>query len=204
MMTRAMRKVLLKRFSLFAALLCAASLLYFAVPLESQSPSPEQRAKQRRERAMRWPVLRPVVRGTRGAVAAGTPLVTEAAMRTFHGGGNAVDAGIASLFAGAVSEFSHFGFGGEAPILIRTKDGKVYCIPGLGPAPQLMTREYFQSRRLQPENEQEARRRGKSTAPFPPTVSCRPWCQAWWTAGWSHSRPLAPSTFTKWLSLQLN
>ena len=68
----------------------------------------ERRAKQRRERAMRWPVLRPVVRGTRGAVGAGTPLVTEAAMRTFHGGGNAVDAGIASLFAGAVSEFSPF------------------------------------------------------------------------------------------------
>ncbi len=167
MMTRAMRRVLLKRFSLFAALLCAASLLYFAVPLESQSQSRERGAKQRRERAMRWPVLRPVVRGTRGAVGAGTPLVTEAAMRTFHGGGNAVDAGIASLFAGAVSEFSHFGFGGEAPILIRTKDGKVYCIPGLGPAPKLMTREFFQSRRLQPDNEQEARRRGRSNGPIP-------------------------------------
>lgn len=167
MMTLAMRKVLRRRYSVFAALLCAASVLYLAAPLESQSPSRERRAKQRRERAMRWPVLRPVVRGKRGAVGAGTPMATEAAMRTFHSGGNAVDAGIASLFAGAVSEFSHFGFGGEAPILIRTKDGKVHCIPGLGPAPKLMTREYFQRRRLQPENEQEARRRGRSTGPIP-------------------------------------
>ena len=167
MMTVAMRKVLRRRYSVFAALLCAASVLYLAAPLESQSPSRERRAKQRRERAMRWPVMRPVVRGTRGAVGAGTPMATEAAMRAFHAGGNAVDAGIASLFAGAVSEFSHFGFGGEAPILIRTKDGKVHCIPGLGPAPKLMTREYFQRRRLQPENEQEARRRGRSTGPIP-------------------------------------
>ena len=167
MMTVAMRKVFRQRYSVFAALLCAASVLYLAAPLESQSPSRERRAKQRRERAMRWPVLRPVVRGTRGAVGAGNPMVTEAAMRAFHAGGNAVDAGIASLFAGAVSEFSHFGFGGEAPILIRTKDGKVHCIPGLGPAPKLMTREYFQRRRLQPENEQEARRRGRSTGPIP-------------------------------------
>ena len=74
MMTMAMRKVLRRRDLVFVVLLCGASLLYFAAPLESQSPSPERRAKQRRERAMRWPVLRPVVRGTRGAVAAGTPL----------------------------------------------------------------------------------------------------------------------------------
>ena len=166
-MTVAMGKVLLRRFSRFAALLCIGSLVYFAVPLESQSPSREERAKQRRERAMRWPVLRPVVRGTRGAVGAGTPMATEAAMRVFHANGNAVDAGIASLFAASVSEFSHFGFGGEAPILIRTKDGKVHCIPGLGPAPKLMTREYFQSRRLEPSNEQEARRRDRNNGLIP-------------------------------------
>ena len=71
MMTVAMRKVFRQRYSVFAALLCAASVLYLAAPLESQSPSRERRAKQRRERAMRWPVLRPVVRGTRGAVGAG-------------------------------------------------------------------------------------------------------------------------------------
>ena len=49
-------------------------------------------------------------------------------MRMLHAGGNAVDAGVASLFAGSVSEFSHFGFGGEAPILIRTPDGDVVSI----------------------------------------------------------------------------
>ena len=84
--------------------------------------SRQERLKQQQE-ALQWQVIRPVVRGSRAAVAAGTPLVTEAAMRMLHGGGNAVDAGVASLYAGAVSEFSHFGFGGEAPILIRTPEG---------------------------------------------------------------------------------
>src|SRR6266511_3206605 len=33
-------------------------------------------------------------------------------------GGNAIDAGVASVFAAAVCEISHFGFGGEAPTMI--------------------------------------------------------------------------------------
>ena len=39
--------------------------------------------EERRQRAiLRWEVLRPVVRGSQAAVAAGTPLVTQVAMRT--------------------------------------------------------------------------------------------------------------------------
>ena len=117
--------------------------------------------------ATRWNVLRPVVRGERAAVAAGTPLVTEAAMRILHAGGNAVDAGVASLFAGSVSEFSHFGFGGEAPILIRTPDADVVSIAGIGTAPQLMTRQVFLDRRISPENAEEADRRGRDPGPIP-------------------------------------
>ena len=61
-------------------------------------------------------------RGTHAAVAAGSEYATEAGMRMYYHGGNAVDAGVATMFAASISEFSHFGFGGEAPILIRTKD----------------------------------------------------------------------------------
>jgi gamma-glutamyltranspeptidase/glutathione hydrolase len=89
-------------------------------------------------------------RGTRGAVAAGSEYAAEAGMRTYFHGGNAVDAGVATMFAGSVSEFSHFGMGGEAPILIRAKTGKVYAIAGVGTMPKLATADLFRNRRLMP------------------------------------------------------
>lgn len=49
--------------------------------------SRQERLKQQRE-ALQWQVIRPVVRGERAAVAAGTPLVTEASMRLLHAGEN--------------------------------------------------------------------------------------------------------------------
>src|ERR1043166_2164818 len=76
--------------------------------------------------AQRQPPNRPVrlpSRGTRGAVAAGTEYATEAGMRMYFAGGNAVDAGIATMLAAPVPESSHFGLGGESPILVRTRIG---------------------------------------------------------------------------------
>jgi gamma-glutamyltranspeptidase/glutathione hydrolase len=119
------------------------------------------------EGQMSWRVLRPIVRGTRAAVGAGAPLSSEASMRLLHAGGNAVDAGVAGLYAAAVGEFSHFGFGGEAPILIRTADGQVHSIGGLGTAPKKMTLEFFRSHRQEPEIVQESRRRGRNGGPIP-------------------------------------
>ena len=78
-----------------------------------------------------------------------------------------VDAGVAALFAGGVSEFSHFGFGGEAPILIRTPEGKVISIAGVGTAPKLMTREFFAARRASAQDSEEALRRGKGEGAIP-------------------------------------
>ncbi len=95
------------------------------------------------------PVRQPA-RGGRGAVAAGSETAAEAGMRVFHTGGNAVDAGVATMFAASVTEFSHFGFGGEAPILIRTKTGKVVAIAGVGTMPKAATAELFRTRRLRP------------------------------------------------------
>lgn len=100
---------------------------------------------QTRERPMRHPA-----RGMQGAVAAGTDFATDAAMRLYHRGGNAVDAGVAALFAAAVTEYSHFGFGGESPILIRTPQGRVVSIAGVGPMPKLATAQFFRERQMQP------------------------------------------------------
>src|SRR5271154_7471971 len=89
-------------------------------------------------------------RGTKGAVACGSEYAAEAGMRMYFHGGNAVDAGVATMFAASVAEFSHFGLGGEAPILIRTKAGKVFAIAGVGTMPKLATAEMFRTRRLKP------------------------------------------------------
>src|SRR3984885_6385247 len=88
-------------------------------------------------------------RGTHGAVAAGSGYATDAGMRMYYTGGNAVDAGVASIFAAATTENSHVGWGGEAPIVIRTKDGKVHSIAGVGTMPKLATAEFYRNRPLQ-------------------------------------------------------
>jgi gamma-glutamyltranspeptidase / glutathione hydrolase len=111
--------------------------------------------QQRRpaERLVRYPS-----RGTHAAVAAGSEYATQAGMRMFYAGGNAVDAGVASLLAAAVSEFSHIGMGGEAPILVRTKEGKVFAIAGIGTMPKLATADFFRNRPIgkdEMENEPE-------------------------------------------------
>jgi len=87
-------------------------------------------------------------RGTHGAIAAGSCYATDAAMRKYYTGGNAVDAGVASIFAAATTEYSHVGWGGEAPILIRTKDGKVHAIAGVGTMPKLATADFYRNRPL--------------------------------------------------------
>src|SRR5689334_22011774 len=96
------------------------------------------------------PAVRLPARGTRGAVAGGTEYATSAGMRMYFRGGNAVDAGVAAMLAASVVEFSHFGMGGEAPILIRTKDGKVHAIAGVGTMPKMATADFFRERKLQP------------------------------------------------------
>src|SRR6266576_3191792 len=93
--------------------------------------------------------FRPVVRGRRGVVAGGQPLSVEAGMRVLQHGGNAVDAGVATILAASVIEFSHFSFGGEVPILIKLKGKDVSVIEGMGTAPAKATREFFVNRAQQ-------------------------------------------------------
>src|SRR5213083_566761 len=102
--------------------------------------------------------FRPVVRGRRGVVAGGHPLSVEAGMRVLQRGGNAVDAGVATILAASVIEFSHFSFGGEVPILIKLKGKDVKVVEGMGVAPARATREFFVNR-------SKSKAEGQSTAP---------------------------------------
>ena len=116
--------------------------------------------------------FRPVVRGKRGAVAGGQPLSVEAGLRILQRGGNAVDAGVATILAASVIEFSHFSFGGEVPILIKLKDQKVVVIEGMGQAPMKATREFFVNRGANGDSATGARKAGliPSTGPLSATV----------------------------------
>jgi gamma-glutamyltranspeptidase/glutathione hydrolase len=87
--------------------------------------------------------MKPLVMGTRGVVAAGHPLVAEAGMRILQKGGNAVDAGVATILAAAVVEQGSFGMGGESPILIKPAGKPVVAINGVGIAPQMATPEFY-------------------------------------------------------------
>src|SRR5579884_1549498 len=86
-------------------------------------------------------------RGIHGSIACGSEYAADAGMRLYFSGGNAVAAALAGMFAAMTTEFSHIGWGGEAPILIRTKEGKVCSIAGVGTMPKLATAPFFRERR---------------------------------------------------------
>lgn len=83
---------------------------------------------------------RPLIMGQNGVVVSGHHLASDAGLDILKKGGNAVDAGVATVFAQAVTEFDRFGIGGEVPILIYLAgQKKVVAINGHGPAPQKAT-----------------------------------------------------------------
>jgi len=89
---------------------------------------------------------RPEVVGKLGVVAAGRHFAAEAGMRMLARGGNAVDAGVAATFAAAVTEISHFGLGGEVPIMLYLADRKqVVVISGQGTAPAAASVDVFRA-----------------------------------------------------------
>ena len=101
----------------------------------------------------RAPTMRPEILGTHGIVAAGRHYSVAAGVRILQQGGNAIDAGVASVFAASVVEISHFGFGGEVPTMIYdAKTKEVIVISGQGPAPRAATPALFKATGLIPGN----------------------------------------------------
>lgn len=92
---------------------------------------------------------RPVVMATRGVVVTGHHRASDAGLEMLKKGGNAIDAGVAAVFAQTVVEFNRFGLGGEVPILIHlARQNKVVVINGQGFAPRRATIEWFQEHNI--------------------------------------------------------
>src|SRR4026209_2313397 len=91
--------------------------------------------------------LRPAVMGPSGGVSTGHPLTTAAAFGILLKGGNAFDAGVASLLAGGVLEQDLYSLGGEALVLVYPrKEGKVTSVVGQGWAPRGASVDWYLSR----------------------------------------------------------
>jgi gamma-glutamyltranspeptidase/glutathione hydrolase len=89
----------------------------------------------------------PPVRGLHEMVGAANNLEVAAGMRMLAQGGNAVDAGVATVLAATVTEQSRVGLGGEIPILIKMKDKPVIAISGVGVAGSKATVQFFENRK---------------------------------------------------------
>jgi gamma-glutamyltranspeptidase/glutathione hydrolase len=118
--------------------LAVAALFIFAVPLGAQV------------RHTRFPP----VRGTHEMVGAANNLEVEAGFRILTAGGNAIDAGVATVLAAAVTEQSRFGLGGEIPILLKLVGKPAMAISGIGTAPAKATVEFYQNRKPEPWEEE--------------------------------------------------
>lgn len=92
----------------------------------------------------------PPVRGTREMVGAANNLEVEAGFRILEQGGNAVDAGVASVLAATVTEQDHIGLGGEMPLLVKMAGKPVVAISGVGVAPAKATVDFYEHRQQEP------------------------------------------------------
>src|SRR3984957_10806812 len=92
----------------------------------------------------------PPVRGMHEMVGSCNNFEVEAGIRILSEGGNAVDAGIATVLAAGVTEQDHFALGGEIPILIKLAGKPVIAISGIGTAPARATVDFYQSRKPEP------------------------------------------------------
>src|SRR5580692_10042186 len=78
-----------------------------------------------------------VATGGRGVVVSGKPAATAAGIKILEQGGNAADAGAATLLALSVTYVGAFCVGGEVPILVYSADQKnVKLLEGQGEAPR--------------------------------------------------------------------
>jgi gamma-glutamyltranspeptidase/glutathione hydrolase len=126
--------------TLVAALFAGLLVLHASAQMPTRLTPPKQ-------------TMRPEILGTHGIVAAGRHYSVEAGIRILREGGNAVDAGAATVFAASVVEISHFGFGGEAPAIIYdAKTREVVVINGQGTAPKAASPDLFRAQGRPPSN----------------------------------------------------
>jgi gamma-glutamyltranspeptidase / glutathione hydrolase len=83
------------------------------------------------------------VGGTNGIVATVHPLASDAAVRAFQHGGNAIDAAVAAALTLGVVDGHNSGIGGGCFMLIRTATGTFVALDGRETAPARATRDMF-------------------------------------------------------------
>ena len=124
------------------ALVAAVAIGLAQAPQRPDDGSPE--GMQTFSSAPYGKTFKPVIRGLRGVVGGGKYFAAQAGHRVLMQGGNAIDAGVATVFAEAITELDVFGFGGEVPVLVYiAKEKKVYTINGGGFAPKAVTIERY-------------------------------------------------------------
>jgi len=121
---------LMVRFCFLAGILLAAPALL----LDAQGP----------------PTMFPPVRGIHEMVGAANNFEVEAGYRILTQGGNAVDAGVASVLAASVTELNRFGIGGEMPLIVKMAGQAPMVISGVGVAPAKATVEFYAKRAPEP------------------------------------------------------
>jgi gamma-glutamyltranspeptidase/glutathione hydrolase len=132
-----------------AMLLAGGGLAVLPAPLRAQASGPVEPTRL----ISAGETLRPEITGSFGIVAAGRHYACAAGIRMLMAGGNATDAGVAAVFAAAITEISHFGFGGEAPAIIHdVASGRSVVVNGQGTAPGLARPEVFAAAGVIPGN----------------------------------------------------
>jgi gamma-glutamyltranspeptidase/glutathione hydrolase len=82
-------------------------------------------------------------KATRGMIATGHPIATDAAVQVLRDGGNAIDAAVEAALMLGVVDGHNSGIGGGCFMLIRTADGKMIALDGRETAPAAATRDMF-------------------------------------------------------------
>ena len=120
-----------------------AGLLGVAGLAQQRGPDPEPPTRG----AAPPSALRPLVAGPNGGVSTGHPLVTAAALEVLLKGGNAFDAGAASMIVGGVVEQDLYSLGGEGLVLVYpVREKKVTSVNGQGWAPKAVDVDWYLSR----------------------------------------------------------
>src|SRR3981081_4310755 len=87
---------------------------------------------------------RPTIMGTRQLLPRTQHLATEAGFKIWEAGGNAIDAGVAAGISLGVVQPEFVNVAGVAPIMVYSAaDNRIFTIPGLGPWPKALARDYF-------------------------------------------------------------